>query len=166
MSSGARDRPCPLISSSACSLSSSKVAMSEQCSIELVLLPPRPPGDGRATPTSALSARLKPLRAKSSVASSWGGGCESNRFKLDAGMKIIRIVTVSQHFSKVLQRHCIRQINQCSNIGFGFSPRLSPDPKRGEQSRSMVNEVLVDRTVDAPSDLALLHPSGETRSSR
>jgi hypothetical protein len=28
----------------------------------------------------------------------------------------------------------------------------------------MVNEVLVDRTVDAPSDLALLHPSGETRS--
>jgi len=41
MSSGARDRPCPLISSSACSLNSSKVAMSEQCSIALVLLSPR-----------------------------------------------------------------------------------------------------------------------------
>jgi hypothetical protein len=42
-------------------------------------------------------------------------------------MKISGIVTVSQHFSKVLQRHCIRQINQCSNSGFGLSPRLSPD---------------------------------------
>ena len=55
-------------------------------------------------------------------------------------MKIIRIVTVTQHFSKVLQRHCVRQINQCSNIGIGLSPGLSPDPKRGEQSRPMVNE--------------------------
>jgi hypothetical protein len=57
-------------------------------------------------------------------------------------MKIIRIVTVSQHFSKVLQRHCIRQINQCSNIGIGLSQGFSPDPKRGEQPRSMVNEVV------------------------
>jgi hypothetical protein len=56
---------------------------------------------------------------------SWGGGSVQQSLRLDAGMKISRIVTVSQHFSKVLQRHCIRQINQCSNIGFGFSPRLS-----------------------------------------
>lgn len=57
-------------------------------------------------------------------------------------MKIIRIVTVSQHFSKVLQRHCIREINQCSKIGISLSPGLSPDPKRGEQSRSTVNETV------------------------
>jgi len=79
-------------------------------------------------------------------------------------MKISRIVTVSQHFSKVLKRFCIRQINAMLEYRLRFLPRLSPDPKRGEQSRSMVNEVLVDRTVGAPSDLALLHPSGETRS--
>jgi hypothetical protein len=57
-------------------------------------------------------------------------------------MKIIRIVTVGQHFSKVLERHCIREINQCSNLGIGLTAGLSPDPKRSEQSRSMVNEVV------------------------
>jgi len=36
-------------------------------------------------------------------------------------MKIIRIVTVSQHFSKVLRVTASAKINQCSNIGFGFA---------------------------------------------
>jgi hypothetical protein len=36
-----RDRPRPLISCSACSLSSSKVATSQQCGIEVVKLSPR-----------------------------------------------------------------------------------------------------------------------------
>src|SRR5512133_2554721 len=57
-------------------------------------------------------------------------------------MKITSIVAVGEICSNVLQRHCIRQINQCSNIGIGLSLGLSPDPKRGEQSRSMVNEVV------------------------
>jgi 3-dehydroquinate dehydratase len=37
-------------------------------------------------------------------------------------MQFVSIVTVGQHLSNVLQRHRIRQINQCSKIGVGLSP--------------------------------------------
>ena len=57
-------------------------------------------------------------------------------------MKLIRIVTVGQHLSDVLQRRSICGINERSKIGIGLSPGLSPDPKSGEQSRSVVNEIV------------------------
>ena len=60
------------------------------------------------------------MRSRVSRAAGWR--CESNRFKVDAGMKFVSIVTVGQHLSNVLQRHRIRQINQCSKIGVGLSP--------------------------------------------
>jgi hypothetical protein len=57
-------------------------------------------------------------------------------------MKLIRIVTVGQHLSNVLQRRSICGINERSKIGIGLSPGFSPDPKCREQSRSMVNEIV------------------------
>jgi hypothetical protein len=47
-------------------------------------------------------------------------------------VKLIGIVTVGKHLSNVLQRRCIRGINERSKIGIGLSPGLSPDPKRRE----------------------------------
>jgi len=47
-------------------------------------------------------------------------------------VKLIRIVTVGQHLSDVLQRRSISGINERSKIGIGLSPGLSPDPERGE----------------------------------
>jgi len=82
--------------------------------------------------TSAVSARLKSLPCEVECRVQLGWRCESNRFKLDTGVKLIGIVTVGQHLSNVLQRDRIRQINQCSKIGVGLSPGLCPDPKRGE----------------------------------
>ena len=57
-------------------------------------------------------------------------------------MKLIRIVTVGQHLSNVLQRRSICGIKERSKIGIGLSPGFSPDPKCREQSRSMVNEIV------------------------
>ena len=82
--------------------------------------------------TSAVSARLKSLPCEVECRVQLGWRCESNRFKLDAGVKLIRIVTVGQHLSNVLQRRCICGINERSKIGVGLSPGLCPDPKRGE----------------------------------
>jgi hypothetical protein len=85
-----------------------------------------------AMAVSALSARLEapPCEVECRVQLGWR--CESNRFQLDAGVKLIRIVTVGQHLGNVLQRRCICGINKRSKIGIGLSPGLSPDPKRGE----------------------------------
>jgi hypothetical protein len=33
-------------------------------------------------------------------------------------------------------------IDERSKIGIGLSPGLCPDPKRGEQSRNVINEVV------------------------
>jgi hypothetical protein len=68
--------------------------------------------------------------------------CVSNAFKLHAGMEFIRTVTFGQLLGNVLQRRCIRRINQCPEIGIGLLPRPCPEPKSGEQYRSMFNEVV------------------------
>jgi len=85
-----------------------------------------------AKTTSALSARLYALPCEVECRVQLGWRCESDRFKLDAGVKLIGIVTVGQHLSNVLQRRCICGIDERSKIGIGLSPGLSPDPKRSE----------------------------------
>jgi hypothetical protein len=49
-------------------------------------------------------------------------------FDLHAGMEIIRTMTFGQLLGNVLQRRCIRRVNQWSKVGIGLLPRLCPDP--------------------------------------
>jgi hypothetical protein len=95
-----------------------------------------------AMAASAPSARLKARTCEIECRVQLRWRCESNRFKLDTGVKLIRIVTVGQHLSNVLQRRCVCGINERSKIGIGLTPGLSPDPRRREQSRSVVNEIV------------------------
>ena len=73
----------------------------------------------------------------------------SNAFELHAGMEFIRIAVFGQLRGNVPQRRCIRRVNQCSKVAIGLLPRLCPEPKSGEQGRSVFNEVVagVDNEV-------------------
>ena len=79
-----------------------------------------------------VSARLKahPCELECVVQLTWR--CVSDAFKLHAGMKFIRIMLFGQLLGDVVQRGCIRRINQCSEIGIGLLLRLCPEPKSGE----------------------------------
>jgi hypothetical protein len=89
-----------------------------------------------------VSARLKafPCEVECVVQLAWS--LVSNAFKLHAGMELIRIVAFGQLLGNVLQRRCIRRINQCPEIGIGLLSRLCPEPKSGEQYRCVFNEVV------------------------
>ena len=62
------------------------------------------------------SARLKaPAREVECVVQvAWR--CVSNAFELHTGMEFIRIAVFGQLLGNVLQRRCIRRINQCSKV--------------------------------------------------
>jgi hypothetical protein len=89
-----------------------------------------------------VSARLKALPCEVECVVQLAWRCVSNAFKLHAGMEFIRTVTFGQLLGNVLQRRCIRRINQCPEIGIGLLPRLCPEPKSGQQYRSVFNEVV------------------------
>jgi hypothetical protein len=88
------------------------------------------------------AARLKALPCEVECVVRLAWRCVSVAFKLHAGMEFIRTVTFGQLLGNVLQRRCIRRINQCPEIGIGLLPRPCPEPKSGEQYRSMFNEVV------------------------
>jgi hypothetical protein len=100
--------------------------------------------DDRSTgrPRPSVSARLKALPRELECVVQLAWRCVSNPFKLHAGMEFIRTVTSGQLLGNVLQRRCIRQINQSSKVAIGLLPRLSPEPKSSEQHRSVFNEVV------------------------
>ena len=91
---------------------------------------------------TALSARLKALPCELECVVQLAWRCVSNPFKLHAGMEFIRIAVFGQLLGNVLQRRCIRRINQCSKVAIGLLPRLRPEPKSGEQHRAVFNEVV------------------------
>jgi hypothetical protein len=92
------------------------------------------------TPRS--SARLKALPCEVECVVQLAWRCVSNSLKLHARMELIRIAVLGQLLGNVLQRRCIRRINQCSKVDIGLLPRLCPEPKSGEQNRSVFNEVV------------------------
>ena len=96
------------------------------------------------TRSAVASARLKALSCELECVVDLAWRCVSNPFKLHAGMEFIGIAVFGQLLGNVLQRRCIRGINQCSKVGIGLLPRLCPEPKSGEQYRSVFNEVVGD----------------------
>jgi hypothetical protein len=92
--------------------------------------------------TSALSARLKARPCEVERVGQLAWRCVRNPFKLHARMEFIWIAVFGQLLGNVLQRRCIRGINQGSKLAIGLLPRLCPEPKSGEQHRSVFNEVV------------------------
>jgi hypothetical protein len=92
-----------------------------------------------ATP---LSARLKSLPGEVKCVDQLASRFVCNAFKLHAGMEFIRTVAFGQLPGNAHQRPCTRRINQCSEVGIGLLPRHCPEPKSGEQHRSVFNEVV------------------------
>jgi hypothetical protein len=90
----------------------------------------------------SVSARLKALPCEVECVVQLAWSFVSNAFKLHAGVEFIRIAAFGKFLGNVLQRRCIRRINQCTEVGIGLLPRLCPEPKSGEQYRSVFNEVV------------------------
>jgi hypothetical protein len=88
------------------------------------------------------SARLKPLPCELEYVVKLAWRCLGDAFKLQAGKELIRAIAYGQLLGNVVQRCCICRINQFSELFIGLLPRLCPEPKGGEQHRSVFNEVV------------------------
>jgi peptidase T-like protein len=68
---------------------------------------------------SPISTRSKALPCELECVVQLAWRCVSSAFKLHAGMEFIRIAVFGQLLGNVLQRRCIRRINQCSKVAIG-----------------------------------------------
>ena len=81
-----------------------------------------------------VSARLKALAREVECVVQVARSCVRNAFELHAGMEFIRIAVFGQLLGNVLQRRCIRRINQRSKVTIGLLPRLCPEPRAASKT--------------------------------